>query len=199
MPEICTGSDSPNNCGHRILTIGALTFHTEPSEIIGVLTDEEKIATLKNLIKWRGLDIFNLVNRIISGDEATNVKIYTLFGPGVAITKTNIGINYINICPGFNGERTAVDFTGCTEYRLMLHANLVGSGQFGARIVKDDDNTILHETANLGASGERELDSNWQPLPVAFRMLGLTYLRAQAKSTTASDDPVFRSLKLGLR
>lgn len=198
MPDICTNSVSPNNCGHRTVTVGGVTFELHQSEI-GALTGEERIAFLKFAVRHKGVALAALLNRVIFGDEATNVKVYAFFGPGAAVTKTNIGTAYVNICLGLNGERQVVDLTGCTEYRLMLHANLIGSGQFGARIVRDSDNTVLHESANLGAAGERELDSDWQPLPAAFQNAGLVYLRAQAKSQTAADDPVFRSLKLAVR
>jgi len=92
-----------------------------------------------------------------------------------------------------------VDFTGCTQFRFMLNANLVGTGQWGARCVRDGDNEILIEQANLGAAGERELDSDWVNLPAAFVGQGLTFLRVQGKSTTALDDPIFRRCQLGVR
>lgn len=168
---------------------------------VTLTTDELKVIAryLVRRLRSRGVAPAQILGRACLGDEATNVKIYSFFGPGATITKTNIGTTYVNICPGVNGERTIADFTGCTQYRLMLHANLIGSGQFGARIVRDSDDTVLHESTNLGAAGERELDSDWQNLPVAFVNAGIISLRAQAKSTTAADDPVFRSLRLGLR
>jgi hypothetical protein len=52
---------------------------------------------------------------------------------------------------------------------------------------------------NHGAAGERELDSDWQPLPATFVGQGLTLLRVQCKSTVAADDPVFRRCQMGLR
>ena len=73
-----------------------------------------------------------------------------------------------------------------------MNANLVGTGQWGARVVRDADDTVLHESANLGAAGERELDSGWQALPAAFVSQGEVLVRAQMKSQTASDDPVVR-------
>jgi hypothetical protein len=198
MPDICTSVTNPGNCSHRTLVIGGRTFQFHPNDL-PPLTAEEKDTLFQLALRYKGVALSELLNRVIVGDEATNVKIYPFFGPGVAITKTNIGTAYVNICPGANGERLVADFTGCTQYRLMLHANLVGTGQWGARVVRDGDNVVLHENANLGAAGERELDTDWQTLPAAFQGQGLVVLRAQAKSTTASDDPVFRSLRVGLR
>ena len=201
--ETCSSSGNPcSSGGHRDFVVGGVTYRFADSELAVPLTSDEQ-STLRRLglrvLFQKGVAFNAFAGRVIHGDEATNVKIYSFFGPGASVTKTNIGTAYVNICPGLNGERQIVDLTGCTEFRLILHANLIGTGQWGARVVKDSDNTVLFEQANLGAAGERELDSDWQALPAAFLSQGLMYLRAQAKSTTAADDPVFRSLKIGLR
>lgn len=205
MPGICTASVSPNNCGHRTLTVnldGTIVV-LELHENAEPLSEEEKqqfVVLAARHLRNKGVTLATFLNRCVIGEEASNVKIYTFFGPGAAITKTNIGAAYVNICPGLNGERVAVDFSGCTQYRLMLSANLVGTGQFSARIVRDSDvNDVLHDAPNLGAAGEREADTDWQNLPAWALGQGITYLRAQAKSQTAADDPVFRRLQLGLR
>lgn len=199
MPLICSSSTSPNNCSHRIITVAGRTYHLHESEVQQPLSNDELDVFIKLAIRHKGTSLALLLNRVVWGDEATNMKLYQFFGPGAAITKTNIGTNYVNIPAGLNGERIVADFTGCTEFRLMLHANLIGIGQFGARIIKDSNSDILIDAPNLGAAGERELDSDWQALPAAFQGQGLLFLRAQAKSQTAADDPVFRSLTLALR
>lgn len=198
MPEICTNSVSPSACGHYVVTINDIDYHLHTNELVP-LSDDEYQTFIRLAIRYKGITLPQLQHRTVHGDEATNVKIYSFFGPGASITKSNIGVNYVNICPGSNGERLFADFTGCTEYRLMLHANLVGTGQWGARIIRTSDNVALHQADNLGPSGERELDTDWQPLPVAFLGQTLVSLVAQAKSTTGADDPVFRSLRIGLR
>jgi hypothetical protein len=198
MPDLCTNLTTCGSGEARLITIAGITIDAHHLST-APLTDAERTRMYELILRHKGVPFLQLLNRVIHGDEATNVKIYSFFGPGAALTKTNIGTNYVNICVGANGERQVVDLTGCTQYRLLLHANLVGTGQWGARVVRDSDNTVLHESANLGAAGERELDTDWQPLPAAFLNQGLTFLRAQAKSTTGADDPVFRNLKLGLR
>ena len=201
--EICSASGNPcASGGHRDFTVNGKVYRFADTELAVPLTEQEQ-DTLRSLglrvLFQKGVAFASFAGRVIHGDEATNVKIYNLFGPGASLTKTNIGTAYVNICVGANGERQVVDLTGCTEFRLMLHANLAGSGQWGARVVRDGDNEVLFEQANLGAGGERELDSDWTALPAAFLGQGLTLFRAQAKSTTAADDPTFRSLKIGLR
>jgi hypothetical protein len=138
-----------------------------------------------------------MLNRVIVGEEATNVKSYNLLGPGLAVTKTNIGTTYVNILPGTSGERSLVDFTGCTEFRLIASANLVGTGPFGLRVVRDSDDAVLYENASIALTGERELDTNWQTLPGAAS--GNILVRVQAKSNVAADDPVFRRVTLVVR
>lgn len=168
----------------------------------GALTAEETAQFVRlglRRLRAAGIAPAQFLNRVVHGDEATNVKIYTFFGPGAAITKTNIGTSYVNIPPGLNGERIAADLTGCSQFRIFLSANLVGTGNFGARCIRDGDSEVLYENANLGAAGERDLDTDWQNLPAAFQGQALTLLRVQAKSATGADDPVFRRCQIGFR
>lgn len=206
MPGIVTSQSSCAGGGHHSVTVtdGAdvVTLAVDELSAQEALTADEKVQLYRLLVRrlrGTGLTLPQMLNRVLRGDEATNVKIYTFFGPGAAITKTNIGTSYVNIAPGLNGERIVVDFTGCTQFRFLLNANLIGAGQWGARCVRDSDNEVLIEQANLGAAGERELDSDWQNLPAAFLGQGLMFLRVQGKSQTAADDPVFRRCELGLR
>lgn len=208
MPGICTAStrDGGGDCGHFSLTVNldgeSVSFKTGFHDVRwgDALNTEEKRQMLALLARWwksKGKNLASFVGHVLCGEEGSNVKIYNFFGPGAAITKTNIGTSYVNICNGLNGEPLVADFSGCTEYRVRLYANLVGTGQWGARI-QQNGNT-LHEAANLGAAGERALDTGWNALPAAFLSQGLLELVAQAKSTTGADDPVFRSMSLGLR
>lgn len=213
MPDIVLSTSNPcSNGDHRTITgrIDGVSvterFHND--ELNVPFTDEERLVLLRltcRALRRAGVPIGNFAGRILRGEEATNVKFYQLIGAGSAITKTNIGTAYTNILTGLNGQRCPVDFTGCTQYRLVLAANLIGTGQWGARVVRDSDVTdVLHDSPNIGASGERELDSGWQNLPawaatLAAQADGLAYVRIQGKSQTAADDPVFRSALLGLR
>lgn len=197
MADVCTTSANPTGCGHFNLTgtVGGVSVaaHVADSEMLEPLTSAERLAYFLlnvRLLRQSGVTLGQMAGRVLRGDEATNVKSYDLIGAGAAITKTNIGTSYVNICPGANGERSLIDFTGGTEFRIVLNANLIGTGQWGARVVKDSDNTVLFEAANLGAAGERELDSGWTAIPAGFS--GLEVVRLQGKSTTGADDPVFR-------
>lgn len=202
MAGIVTESVSPNSCGHRTLTVDldgdVHTVHIHDDEAAVPLDSSEKAVLLRYLVRHRraikGWLPSELAGRAIHGDEATNVKTYDFLGPGSAVTKSNIGTAYVNVCPGLNGERILVDFTGCTEFRVIANINVVGTGQVGVRIVRDSDSAPLWESANVGAAGEREVDSGWLPLPAAAS--GLALARLQGKSTAGADDPTFRRVLL---
>jgi hypothetical protein len=156
---------------------------------------------LHYMVVARGVPLSEAVGRVCFGEEATNVKQYTFCGPGAAVTMTNMrgaGNNtYANICPGTNGEWILVDVTGCTEFRPMLTANLVATGPFQFRIIRDSDNAVFYESGSITQTGERELDPGWLPIPAGFS--GQEKLRIQAKSTVGTDDPVIRRAQLGVR
>ena len=196
MPEICTSVSTCAGGGHAVVTIGGTTYHLDPNDVTP-LSAAEREQLVRLALSWKGVALVNLLNRVILGDEATNVKSYPFFGPGAAITKTNIGISYVNIPAGANGERQLVDLTGCTQFRAVLSANLIGTGPFQVRLIRDGDAAVLYESPSIAQTGERELDTDWQSIPAGFS--DLTLLRAQAKSATAADDPVFRRLVLLVR
>jgi len=205
MAAICTDSVSPNNCGHRTITVNLdgtpVTIHTSDADMLAPLTADE-LALLVRLtarrLRQSGVTLANFLNRVCLGDEATNVKQYDFLGPGNAVTKNNIGTSYVNVLPGLNGERIPVDLTGVTEFRVFLTLNMVGTGPLRARIIRDGDSAVLYENTNISvAAGERELDTNWQAMPQGFN--GVELLRWQMSSATAADDPVFRRMGLLVR
>lgn len=205
MADLVTAASSPNNCSHFV--VGGLDdgqawigLTIDDAELQTPLTSEESAMLRRFLLRklrQKGITPSQFIGRVVRGEEATNMKLYALIANGVSITKTNIGTAYVNISPRLNGERTLIDFTGCTQYRLIARANLVGLGQFGLRVIRDSDSAVLHENANLGAAGERELDTDWQTLPA--QAAGLIFVRVQAKSTTTADDPVFGGITLAVR
>lgn len=206
MAGICTANTNLGGVGdhHRHTTITfageTFTFDFDDTELnsLGAVTTLDKRRMLETAIRLSrasGVSVVNFLNRVFVGDEGSNVKIWPILTKDV--TKTNIGTSYVNVPVGLNGERKFVDFTGCTQFRIRLWANLIGTGAFAARIIRDGDSTVLFESTNLGAAGERELDSGWQNLPAGFT--GEEVLRLQAKSATNTDDPVFRSCDLATK
>jgi hypothetical protein len=204
MAGICTDHFRKNGptCDHRLVTVvlDGETFQIETEEAAidespWTRVEQELFIRLGlKRLRTLGLPLDNIIGRVTNGEEATNVKQYNFLGPGGAVTKTNIGTAYVNVCPGANGERVLVDCTGCTQFRLVLTANLVGTGPWNVRVIRDSDSTVLYESPNITQSGERELDTDWQTLPAWAA--GLEVLRLQAKSAVAADDPIFRRLVL---
>lgn len=114
------------------------------------------------------------------------------------VTKSNIGTNYVNVAVGLNGERQLVDFTGFTQFRLLVAWNLVGSGTQNVRVVDQvTPANVLWESAGQTGAGEKEIDSGWTSLPAWAT--GEKFLVLQAKSTTGADDPVHRRTTLYLK
>lgn len=206
MADVITSLvQNPSGCGHH--TIGGADedgtwsgLSITDADISEPLSADEK-AQLRWLLLRRlrssGVTLSQFAKRVLRGEEATNVKVYDLIGPGAAVTKTNIGTTYVNISPRLNGERSLIEFTGCTEYRLVAFANLIGTGPFGLRVVRDSDDAVLYENANIAVTGERELDTGWQTLPA--QASGLIFVRVQGKSATAADDPVFGAIRMAVR
>ena len=202
MAAICSNSIRKNGagCDHRTVTVSldgeSIVVHTTEAELDEMPWGEaEKRKFLVLCLKRQriaGLAVDNLTGRCVSGDEATNLKQYLLCNGSV--TKTNIGTTYVNVSVGANGERTLVEFTGCTQLRLVLHANFIGTGPWQFRIVRDSDSVVLYESASLTQTGERELDTGFVAL--SAQAAGLIYVRLQGKSAVGADDPVVRKAVL---
>lgn len=196
--DICINSINPTGCGHYDVTVSVegtpVVLHVHENELLEPFTELERETfvrlSLRRLRQIKNVTLSQIVNHVTHGDEATNVKQYDLIGAGSVVTKTSIGSTYVDILPGLNGQRNLVDFTGCTEARILLNANLITTGPFGFRIVRDTDSAVIYENASVSVTGERELDTNWIPLPVSAA--GLILVRLQGRSATVTDSPVFR-------
>jgi hypothetical protein len=191
-------------CDHRLVTVSldgeSFEIHTGEAELDALPWGEaeKRLFILLGLKRLRvlGLALDDAAGRVCNGEEATNVKQYLLLAKDV--TKTNIGTSYVNVPPGLNGERGLVEFTGCTEFRLVCNVNHVGTGQLQLRVVRDSDSAVLYESPLLAAgAGEKELDAGWLPIPAAASGLGV--VRFQARSTVGADDPQFRRLVMLVR
>lgn len=217
MAGICISSirKSGPGCDHRTVTVDldgtTVTLHTSEAELDAVglgdrLPSAWATLTVRDLMsllelkrrRVAGLALDDAVGRCINGDEGNNVKVYPIVAKDV--TKTNVGTAYVNVPVGANGERRLVNFFGHTQFRVRIWANLVGTGAFGFRMVRDSDNEVLYENASISQTGERELDTDWQSIPSAFQnQPDGTLLRLQIKSVTAADDPVVRGCDVGVR
>lgn len=198
MASICTSSTRKNGatCDHRLISValdGAnIDLHVTQAELDDMpwTAEEQRQFVLLGLKRLRvlGQALDSLAGRVISGEEATNVKQFALLSKDV--TKTNIGTAYVNIPPGLNGERSLVEFTGATEWRLVCNMNALGVGPWQLRVVRDADSAVLYESPSIVGAGEKELDTGWLPLPAEAS--GLMLVRLQGRSAVGTDDPVVR-------
>lgn len=194
MAVTCTETNNPSGCGHYHVTVGGVSLEIHESEL-GNLTPEEIEQLLRLAVRYKGVALANLLNRVVLGDEATNVKAYTLVAPGVAVARTNVGVTPQNLLPGASGQRMLVDFTGCTEFRLAMDANIV-SGTWALRVVRSGDDEVLYQSPNLSTTGEQDLDTDWQPLPAGFDALAVVVLQV---GSSASASATFRRCVLLVR
>lgn len=206
MPDICTASANPSGCGHYNITVTVdgtpVALHVSNDELLEPLTtaEIEKFVLLSaRRLRQQGVTLAQFLNRVTHGEEPTSVKNYCLVAPGSAVTKTNIGAAYVNILTGTTGQAVPVDFTGCTQFRILADATQIGTGVLGVQVVRHTDSAVLYANAAFGSAGagDKALDTDWVTLPA--QATGLILVRAQAKSTVATDDPVIRRVLLGVR
>jgi hypothetical protein len=113
------------------------------------------------------------------------------------ITKTNIGVTYVNAYAGNNGLAQLVDFGGFKQYRFVVQVNKVGTGTQDAALVDIDNASNLIELSDAAAAGEHSLDSGWTNKP--SWMVGEKIIKPMVRSSVAADDPVYRQFVLYLR
>ncbi len=206
--DICTVTASPcASGGHLTLTVqmetfGPITIRFSDGELLEPLSAAEYELYLRlsaRRLRQKGVTLSQFLNRVTHGEEPTAVKLYCLVAPGSAVTKTNIASTYANLLTGTTGQSIPVDFTGCTQFRVLADATQVGTGVLGVQIVRDSDSAVLYTNAAFGSAGagEKTLDTDWQSLPA--QATGLILVRVQGKSTLNTDDPIFRRVLMGVR
>jgi len=105
-----------------------------------------------------------------------------------------------NIFVGANGQRQVANFTGYTQYRVLLHYNqpASGAGTLQFRVVDQVTQTnVLHSFAGNTGTGEIESDSGWADLPAWAG--GDAFIVPQIQANNTTTDPIFRSLAVYLR
>lgn len=114
----------------------------------------------------------------------------------VASVKTNIGAAFVDIYTETNsqGKALRVDFTGKTQYAAGVWWDKIGTGTQNVRCV-DVDNVANVLFDIVVVSGRNTTG----PTALPGFATGIKYLKLQAKSTTAADDPVFRNANVLLK
>lgn len=183
----------------------------ELNEALSALEKLQMLRLLARRLRQQGVTLAQFLNRVLLGQEATNVKSYLFFGPGLAITLTNMNgagnLTYTDILPGpagsATGQRVLMDLTGCVEFRAVTNCVLPGTGPYRLRILRENDGAVFYESPNIAASGatERELDTDWTAIPSGASppFAGIEVFKIQARSAVGTDDPVFRRSGMLLR
>lgn len=121
-----------------------------------------------------------------------------------AVTLTNmLGAlvnTYVNIWTDFNGRPHLVDTTGFNSAAIVILWNKIGTGIQNVRIINHNNDTqVLKEfTIPATPTGQLILEDLNVTLPPAFQNFK-GRLRLQAKSSIATDDPVFNGCRIYLR
>jgi hypothetical protein len=134
----------------------------------------------------------NFIDRVLTDQSFYSCE----FNPG--ITKTNIGLTYVNIFTDFSGRPFFIDTTGFKSMAIQILWTKVGTGVQTVRIVNDADNTQVLESGGLGNTPGASDDFPNVAIPPAFLKFKGKW-RLQAKSTVAADDPIFVGIRLYLR
>lgn len=113
------------------------------------------------------------------------------------ITKTNLPTTNTNVYIGNSGEGQLINFAGMSQYRFVYHVNKVGTGTQTASLVDVTNAANLIEVADADAAGEHTKDSGWTNLPAWA--VGEKIVKPMARSTVATDDPIYRGFLLYVR
>jgi hypothetical protein len=112
-------------------------------------------------------------------------------------TFVNVGTAYVNVYAGSAGEGQLVHFGPYKQYRLVVHANKVGTGTQDVGLMDVTNSSNVVAISDAGAAGEKTLDSGWTNLPAW--MTGEQIVKPVAKSSVSADDPVYHQVALYLR
>lgn len=209
VANICQGGDHAD----VTTTIQGETFTLDRERLGGDLRtalsalERRQFAYLACRVLFQsGVPLSKFLNRVLLGQEATSVQTYPLVGPGAAILRSNAGTTYGNALPGINGQRQFVDFTGKTEFRIMLNVNFGQTGH-SLRIVRHSDSAVLYERSPIALTGDQELDTGadaaavngWLPLPSWSLTTEGNFVRLEHKAPAGTTAMTVRNCELALR
>lgn len=129
------------------------------------------------------------------GGEANTIA----FPVYLSKTKTNIGTAYVDIYNTLEPDElfNVIVFDNFADFRILFIWDYVGAGTQQCRFVDRANNAnVLYESPTFTADQDPN-DSGWTVLPAWAT--GEKQIEAQGKSTTATDDPIFKGWILLLR
>ncbi len=102
------------------------------------------------------------------------------------VTLTNIGTAYDTIDASRGLGLGYFNFTGVTNVDLLVKVRKIGTGVQSWQLWNETDGTEIGVLTDSGGAAIRDLSGSF-----AVDLSGRKLLRIRAKSTTASDDPIF--------
>jgi hypothetical protein len=103
------------------------------------------------------------------------------------VTLTNVGANYDTIAASKGLGLQDVDLTGVTQVVFRVMWNKVGTGTLSWQLWDSTDSSEIARIDDAAAAGDNKSNT----VTVNVSKTGIHTLRVRAKSTLASDDPVF--------
>ncbi len=111
-------------------------------------------------------------------------------------TKSNVGTAFVDVYTDANsaGRPVWVDFAGKSQFAASIQWDKIGAGTHNVRVVDADDvANVLFDVAVVSGDNAVALAA----LPAWAT--GVKRLKIQCKSTTSTDDPVFRGCSIRLK
>lgn len=103
------------------------------------------------------------------------------------VTLTNVGSSYDAVATSKGLGMGLFDFTGATQAVFWVKYNKVGSGTLSWQLWNETDGAEIGVITDSAAAG----DNKDQQATFSVNLSGVKKVRVRAKSTTATDDPVF--------
>lgn len=102
------------------------------------------------------------------------------------VTLTNVGSNYdaITASQGLGWGR--FDFTGVTQIKMDVKVNKIGTGTQSWQLWNETDGSQIGVIDDAGAAGAKTLSATFN-----VSLTGEKLVRIRAKSTVATDDPIY--------
>lgn len=102
------------------------------------------------------------------------------------VTLTNVGSSYDATVASQGLGMARFDFTGVTSVLFAVRVNKIGSGTQSWQLWNQTDGAEIGVLNDTGAAGVKDLEGTF-----SVNLTGVKKVRVRAKSTTATDDPVF--------
>jgi hypothetical protein len=158
---------------------------------------KRELADIRKLLFRSAADSVGHARRHANSDHLEAVNREDLVGHWTKdAVKTDIGTAFVDVyaAAGEAGLPVKVDFAGKTRYAAKIQWNKIGAGTQNVRAV-DADNVANVLFDVVVVDGENDVALATLP---AFAT-GVKRIKLQAKSTTATDDPIFRGCCLLLK